>query len=115
MMATPQNERETLILLVDKVERLIKLVEGNGKEGLIGRIDRLEKEREACDGELQASVERIEERVDDVSKALDNHLEETRKQEEKRNSLWERVGLEMLKMTLSILSALVIFSLTKGL
>jgi len=106
-MATPSNDRETLLLLSQQVERLIRLVEGNGKEGITGRIERLERNQEMMDRDMRAAIERIEDRISSVNETVLTHLDETRENEEKRNSFWERVGLEILKMFLAIVTALI--------
>jgi len=100
-MTTPCSDREILMLLSDKVDRIAKVIEGNSKPGLVDRVNSLERDTASQTRSIEA-----------LRVTVQQHIEDSEKEREKRNSWWERVGLEVIKMTLSVLSALVIASLS---
>lgn len=102
MATAPSNDRELLILLADKIDRLTKTIEGNGKTGLVDRVSDLEIVTNAQSGEINR-----------VAKMLADHIEAAQAELDKRNTWWSRVGLEFVKTTLAIASALVIAGATK--
>lgn len=100
-MAAPQNDHEILVLLSKEIARMAKLLEGNGKTGLLTRVETIEDQ-----------TRDNERAISEVTRLLERHLAETKEERDRRNSWWERVGLEVVKTSLAILSSLTIASLT---